>query len=178
LPVGSQSLYRRVLGSRFEELPDVLKRFHDSERGGRARGTLHVERGKGFLRNVAASLLGMPPAGPAVPVRLEIVVDGDREHWRRHFPGRCSSSTQWARGELLMEAFGAGSFSCVLVIDGTCLRYEFQRAWFAGVAIPSGFSPRVDGRVFAGENGWRVEVHVYAPLLGEVFHYEGWVEPE
>lgn len=173
-----QSLYRRILGPRFDALPEVLKRFHGGADGGRARGTLQVERGAGLVRNALASMLGLPPAGQDVPVRLEVRVEGDRERWLRDFPGRRLRSVQWAEGALLMEAFGLTSFSSAVVVDGASLRYEFRRAWFAGVPLPSWLSFYVDGCVQAGDAGWRVAVHVFAPFVGEIVHYEGWVEPE
>jgi Domain of unknown function (DUF4166) len=171
-------LYRRILGPRFDALPAVLRRFHDSPNGGRARGSLDVERGSGRLRNLVASLWRLPRPGSNVPVRLEVIVDGEKEHWIRHFPDHCLKSIQWGRGGLLIEAFGAGSFSSDLVIDGPSLRYEFRQAWLAGIPVPGWLAPRVDGRVEAGEQGWRVVVHFSIPLLGEIVHYQGWVEPE
>jgi Domain of unknown function (DUF4166) len=174
----STPLYRKVLGSRFDSLPAVLRRFHDSPHGGRARGTLDVERGPGRIRNVVAALWRLPRSGSNVPVFLEVLVDGEKERWLRHFPDHCLKSTQWTREGLLIEAFGAGSFSCALVIDGLCLRYEFRRAWLLGIPIPGWLTPRVDGRVRAGDTGWRVVVRFRVPLLGEIVHYEGWVEPE
>jgi hypothetical protein len=139
---------------------------------------LDVARGPGPLRNLVAWLWGMPRQGSNVPVLLEVIVDGDKERWLRHFPDHCLKSIQWASGGLLIEAFGAGSFSSALVIDGPCLTYEFRRAWLAGIPVPGWFSPRVDGRVYAGETGWRVVVYFFVPLLGEIIHYRGWVEPE
>jgi hypothetical protein len=125
-----------------------------------------------------ASILGLPRAGKDVPVRLEVRVDGDREQWLRHFPGGCLRSVQWADGNLLMESVGLASFSSALVVDGSSLSYEFRRAWFAGIPLPVWLSPYVDGRALAGETGWRVAVHVFAPFLGRIVKYEGWVEPE
>jgi hypothetical protein len=176
--MAAPSLYRRVLGSRFDELPAVLHRFHDSPVGGRARGTFFVVRGRGWLRNVAASLLKMPTAGQDLPVELEVVVEGDKERWARHFPGRQLITVQWAEGDTLLERFGWGTFACKLVVDGSCLRYEFQRAWFAGVPLPGRLAPVVNGLVIARDSGWQVVVHASLPLLGEIVHYEGWVEPE
>lgn len=173
-----QSLYRRILGARFEALPDVLRRFHDTPGGGRAHGTLQVERPEGRFRNALASLLGLPEAGRDVPVRLEVEVEGDRERWVRHLQGRRLETVQWARGGLLMERYGPTAFASALVIEGSCLRYEFRRAWVTGVRLPRRLSPRVDGRVDAGDGGWRVAVRIGAPCLGELVHYEGWVEPE
>jgi hypothetical protein len=176
--MASPSLYRRILGARFDALPEVLRRFHDMPAGGRAHGTFRVERGAGRVRNRLASIMGMPEAGIDVPIRLEVIVEGDRERWVRHFHKQRVETVQWMRGELLMEAFGSTSFSSALVIAGSCLRYEFRRAWFAGIPFPPGMAPFVEGRADACENRWRVSVRIGAPLLGELVHYEGWIEPE
>lgn len=174
----SASLYRRILGARYDELPEVLRRFHEAPGGGRARGTLRVERPPGRFRNALASLLGLPEAGNDVAVRLEVFVEGDRERWVRHIGGRRLVTVEWARGELLMEAIGPTSFSSALVVDGASLRYEFRRAWIVGVPLPGSLSPVVDGSADAGDGGWRVTVRIAAPVLGELVRYEGWVEPE
>jgi hypothetical protein len=174
----SPSLYRRILGERFDALPEVLRRFHDAPGGGQARGTFQVERGAGRVRSGMASLMGMPEAGTDVPIRLQVIVDGERERWVRHFREQRVETVQWMRGDLLMEAFGLTSFSSALVIDGSCLRYEFRRAWWAGIPLPPGMAPFVDGRVDAGEDGWRVSVRIGAPFLGELVHYQGWIGPE
>ena len=172
------SLYRRVLGAGFDQLPVVLRRFHDAANGGSARGMFRVVRGDGIVRNVVADLLRTPRAGEQVPIHLEVVVKGDREHWLRHFPGRCIRTVQWADGNLLMERFGLTSFSSALVVKGSRVNFEFRRAWFAGIPLPVWLSPYVDGYVDAGDTGWRVTVHIFAPFLGEIVGYEGWVEPE
>jgi hypothetical protein len=176
--MASLSLYRRVLGASFEQLPEVLRRFHDGPSGGSARGTFRVVRGDGMVRNFVAGLQRMPRAGENVPIWLEVKVKGDREQWLRHFPGRCTRTVQWADGNLLMERSGLTSFSSALVVQGSRVHYEFRRAWFAGIPLPVWLSPYVDGYVDAGDTGWRVTVHIFAPFLGEIVHYEGWVEPE
>jgi hypothetical protein len=107
-----------------------------------------------------------------------VEVEGDRERWVRHLPGRRLETVQWARGDLLMEAVGPTSFSSALVVDGPCLRYVFGRAWFLGVPLPRRLAPVVDGSACAGDGGWRVAVRIAAPVLGELVRYEGWVEPE
>lgn len=171
-------LYRRVLGPRFELLPEVLRRFHDTAGGGRAHGTFRVERGAGWLRNSLASLWQMPPEAENVPVRLEVIVDGERERWLRHFAGHVLASTQWANEDLLMESFGSGVFSSALVIEDCCMRYEVRQVWLAGLPIPGFLSPEIDGRVHAGERGWRVATGFAVPILGTIIHYEGSVEIE
>ncbi len=92
------SLYRRILRERFDVLPSVLRRFHDADGGGRARGIFRVERAPGRLRGAIASILGMPRAGAEVPVRLGVAVEGDRERWTRDFDGRRVETVQWRGG--------------------------------------------------------------------------------
>ena len=174
----TQSLYRRVLGARFDDLPSSLRRFHDTEGGGRAKGVFQVERGRGWLRNIVASLMGFPPAGVNVPVVLEVVALRDRERWVRRFPTKTVVSTQWERDQLLIEAFGLYSFSSRLSLAGADLVYEFYQARLAGVPLPRWFAGHAEGMVTGDENGWRVVVRIFAPVLGEIVHYEGRVEPE
>jgi hypothetical protein len=72
-----------------------------------------------------------------------------------------------------MEAFGRTVFASALVVDGSSLRYEFRRAWFAGVPLPRRLAPVVDACADAGDTGWRLAVHLSAPYLGELVYYEG-----
>src|SRR5215831_8185666 len=105
-PVSPLPLYRRLLGDAFDRLPPVWRRFHDSPTGGTGSGTFRVTRGKGFFANLLAALGGLPRAGEAVPVRLRVGIEGDRERWVREFPGCRLETVQWASGGLLIEAAG------------------------------------------------------------------------
>ena len=87
-------------------------------------------------------------------------------------------SKQWEKDQLLIEQYGVNSFSSKLTIVRDEVIYEFQRAWLAGIPLPSWLSPAIEGFVTGEETGWRVVVRVFAPLLGEILHYEGWVQPE
>ena len=172
------SLYRRILGPAFEALPDVLRRFHDTPGGGRARGRLTIERPDGWLRNALANLLGLPRRGVDVPVSLDIAVEQDRERWVRCFDGQIVRTVQWDCDGRLMEALGPSTFSCALLIDGATLRYQFDRAWFCGILLPRRLAPHVESWVTARDGGWFVTVRIFAPFLGELVHYEGWLEPQ
>jgi hypothetical protein len=120
----------------------------------------------------------MPTTGEGVAVRLEVAVEGERERWCRYFDEKRLCTIQWCRDGLLMERLGLVVFASALVLEGTCLRYEFRRAWLAGIPLPRWLSPVVAGSTVAGDAEWQVEVHIIAPFLGEVVHYQGWVEPE
>ena len=47
--MASLSLYRRVLGERFDTLPYVLKRFHGASDKSDARGIFLITRGAGII---------------------------------------------------------------------------------------------------------------------------------
>ena len=140
--MATPSLYRRVLGASFDQLPEVLRRFHDGAKGGSARGAFRVVRGDGIFRNSVAGLLRMPRAGEDVPIRLEVVVKGDREQWLRHFPGRCTRTVQWADGNLLMERFGLISFSrCGWLYRARVLAMNSGERGLLAFLCRSGFRP-------------------------------------
>jgi hypothetical protein len=172
------SLHRRTLDEQFDTLPEELRRFHDASGGGRARGVFGIEDAKRRLPNTLASLMGMPRSGSNVPVKLQVEVEGHRERWIRDFGGHGVVTMQWARRDVLIESRGWASLSATLVIDGSRLRYGFDRAWFAGIPLPCGLSPSVESYVDAGETGWCVVVRFFGPIPGELVRYEGWVEPE
>lgn len=141
-------LYRRLLGDRFAELPGVLQCFHDAAGGsGAKRGDISGLSAARASSALVATLLRLPAAGARVPVRLVVTPSGDREQWDRFFGGHRVRTLQWAHGEHVMEQFGIATFACALVIEGSRLRYEFKRAWLAGIAIPSWLSPRVISHV-------------------------------
>jgi hypothetical protein len=171
------SLYRRLLGPLYDELPEVLRRFHDAPDGHRARGWLDVARGRGLLRNAIAWILGMPAAGSGVEVELAIAVEGTRERWVRHFGGQRVETVQWADGGLLMESLGPTSFASGVHADGSGLHYVFRRAWLGPLPFPRWFSPRISGEAIGEGDAWRVTVRIEAPIVGLLIRYEGPVRP-
>ena len=112
-------------------------------------GTFRVVRGRGRLRNLAASLSGLPQAGEDVPVRLEVVVKGEpRALESAAFPASTFTTLQWADGELLMERSDRLVFSSTLVIDGPYLRYRSGEPGCWAFLCRSGF-------LLMSTAGWR-----------------------
>lgn len=172
------SLYRRVLGEAFDTLPPVLQRFHDMANGGSASGVLRVTRGRGWLRHGLAALLRLPPEGERVPVRLRVVVEGERERWIRDFGSLRLETVQWARKGLLIEAVGPLCMGYRLVADEEGMRMECVRAWLSFLPLPAACTPRNGAVVKAGQLGWRVSVQIQVPVFGLLATYEGEMVPE
>jgi hypothetical protein len=177
LPTTS-SLYKRVLGEEFDSLPSVLRCFHEVSAGGKARGRLRITRGKGWLRNVLATLMRLPPQGEQVPVSLAVCVEEEAERWTRNFGPLCLVTRQWVQNGLLIEAAGPVRFGFRLTADATGMEFHFAGCWFLGVRLPSALAPRVHAEARGREACWWLSVCVEVPALGVLVRYEGEMTPE
>jgi hypothetical protein len=172
------TVYQRVLQGRFELLHPALQRFLGDERGGQATGRLRVTRPAGWLRRLAGSALGLPPAGE-YDILLVVTPRGDGQLWVRHFGKHLLTTSQSDHRGLLVEAAGPGSIGFELVVEGGALFYRPRRAWMLGVPVPLWLSPGVEAdNVPTASGGWRVVVRFRLPLLGPVGEYEGEVTPK
>jgi hypothetical protein len=171
------TVYQEVLGERFGLLHPTLRRFFGDERGGRASGRLKVTRAAGRLRSLAASALGLPPAGD-YDVLLEVVPHGAGQRWVRHFGQHLLTTDQGRRRELLLESSGPAGIGFALTVADGALLFRGDRAWLCGVPLPrwlvSGLAAE---NTPADSGGWRVRVCFRLPLLGLVGEYEGEVIP-
>jgi hypothetical protein len=174
---GMPSLYRRVLGDALEELPPALRHFHARETGGEATGALHVTVGQGWLWIVAAAMLRLPAPADRLPMRLQVVVQGERERWVREIGGRQMITVQEARDGLLIESFGSLRVAFRLVAKGETLRFESDRCWLGPAPLPAWLAPRIEAISEGRPDGWWVRVRVEAPCIGLLLAYEGEVTP-
>jgi hypothetical protein len=171
-------LYRRILGDRFDRLPAVLRRFHDSNDGGRARGKVKVTRPAGRLHHLLGLLLRLPRAGCDVPLDLQVTVDGERERWIRQFGDSRMETTQWNDHGLLIEAAGSARFAFKLVVEDTSMHFQCVRVWLFSVPLPGFIAPVLKADVCTTNANWSVDVQVVVPGLGQVLRYQGTVVPE
>lgn len=173
-------LYPRLLGASWSSLPDVVRRMHS---GGsrRATGLFDVRHGAG-LRAGLVRLLGLPPAGRAVPTVLTVTSDPAGERWERRFGARDFATDQRAGADgRLLERFGLFELRLDLRVEDETLRYEPAgagvRLFGHVITIPHWMAPRVAGRVSAEGERARVQIEVAAPLLGLLIGYSGSVAP-
>ena len=136
-----------------------------------AEGVATVTRGSGLLARLAAALVGFPPAGENVPVRVDLqngVQDG-RERWTRSFAGRSFHRTQeQGRGRfewLVCERFGPLCAGMALVLDDGRLRLIVRRWSVFGVPLPLWLAPRGDAYEYAedGRFHFHVEIAIRSP---------------
>jgi hypothetical protein len=180
-PAAGMPLYRRLLGDAYAALPAPIRDMHDLAGTLSAEGLATVERGQGVLARAVAAVVGFPPAGRDIAVKVDFALRDGREVWRRDFAGRTFSSTQEAgRGrfdQLMCERFGPFAFGIALVCEADRLRLVVRRWSLLGVPLPPALAPF--GTAFESAEGGRFHFHVEikAPLTGLIVRYQGWLLP-
>ena len=172
-----ETLYQRVLGSRFADLHPVLQRFHSSRERMVGVGLFRVTHQLGWFRRLLVKCMGLPPAGEAVEVSVEVSPTEAGERWTRSFAGRPLVTFQTAKGDLLMESGGPIRFGIALAVADGGMTFRTRSAWFLGVPLPRWFGPSVDAEVVPKGEGWGVVVSLTLPLVGRLLEYRGEVIP-
>lgn len=175
-------LYRRLLGSAWDRLPDPVRRLHDLHGELTATGRAEVSRGRGVLAGLAARLFGFPPSGADVPLTVSFRAGPEGEVWRRRFGEGCFLSVQSeGRGRsegLLSERFGPVAVDMALVLEGERLRLVVRRWRLFGIALPLWLAPKGEAFETAEAGRFRFDVSIGHPLTGLIVAYRGWLEPE
>jgi hypothetical protein len=83
----SEPLFRRMLGTQFECLPEALRALHDRSRDSRAVGRCAVTLGRSRPARALAWLLRLPPAAGDIPLAVDFVLEKGGETWRRDLAG-------------------------------------------------------------------------------------------
>lgn len=172
-----EPIYRSLLGSAFDDLPNAVRKLHDSKVERQWHGTADVKRGRGLLARVIATLIGFPGQADDVRVAVAFTPDAEGERWTRtfgthsfHSHQRCGSGRN---RHLLVERFGVLEVALALVIDGDRLQLIPRRWSLLGIPLPKFLLPR--GTSFETQNGERFSfnVDVTLPLVGRVVSYKG-----
>lgn len=166
------SLFRRLLGRRFDALPAQVRLVHGS--GGRFEGAAVARAGRGPFARGLARLVGLPRSGlTSVAVDIERAADG--EVWTRRFGPRAFRSR-------LVPADGIGQFE--ERVGPLRLRFDLRPTpigvmwrlvgWRLGpLPLPFALAPRVLARGEARAGGYGFTVVVAHALLGPIFAYRG-----
>jgi hypothetical protein len=168
-------LYEQLLGPSFWSLPNALVEFH--RRGGRAAGTLRVDRGSNPVARFLATRLGLPRAGDRVPVGLQVTPLAGGEHWVRRFDGVRFETRQRARNGLLEERVGWWRLIFRVTASPSGLRFQQVGMRVLDLPMPMVLAPRTTAAATPWEDGWWINVRLEAPLVGLICSYEGGLVP-
>ncbi|VAV94764.1 FIG00986352: hypothetical protein [hydrothermal vent metagenome] len=180
-PVPESSLYKRVLGPAFEQLPAPVARLHALDRERRWTGSARVQRGRSILARAIARLIGFPPGTDNIPVAVTLKPERDGERWIRQFgDAQFQSFQRPGQGRmthLLEESFGMVTVALALVIKEGRL-YLIPRHWrIFGVPMPKFLLPEGNSFEHADQGRFNFDVTIKVPLIGLIVSYQGFLKP-
>ncbi len=170
------SLYRRVMGCDFEQLPGSLQQLHTVLRDGGFRGEAQVTRGKNPLSRLIATIFGFPSVGKH-DLQVHIKVDGKGERWTRRFSGKNFTSHLRKSGRFLTENFGPLQFQFALPVTDSRLTMVMTGWKFWCLPLPLFLAPRSEASEWEESERFHFDVPITLPLVGLMVHYRGWLEP-
>ena len=141
-----------------------------------AAGRLDVVRGRGPLAWLGATIGGLPVAGRAVPVTLEVTMTPDGFLWKRTFAGKPLASALRERDGDLVERFGPLQLAFRLIDDGPETEWRTTGMRFGSLRIPRWLALRVSVVTKLVAPGWHVDVRIAAPLIGLLCRWHGFME--
>jgi hypothetical protein len=176
----TEPLYRRVLGTAWERLPQPIKDLHSVADEQHFAGRAAIDRGKGWIARLLAALYRFPAAGADVPVEVRLERRGDGELWRRSFAGRHFSSWQ-AEGQgrsrhLVEERFGPVTVGLALMLGDGRLDYVVRRWSLLGIPMPRFMSPGGTTFEYVEQGRFHFHVEIAHPWFGLIVRYRGWLE--
>jgi hypothetical protein len=177
--VDGSSLFERLLGEAWHDLPGAVRQLHTFASEHEVRGRCTVERGRGLLSSWIASLVRFPAAGDDVPVSVHFRSENGNERWTRQFgQHRFASTMLMGRGRserLLCERIGPIDFAQALVVEGDRLRFIPRRWSIFGIPLPLWLAPRSNAYETEGDGRFRFHVDISHPWIGLIVRYRGWL---
>jgi hypothetical protein len=170
------SLYRTLLGARFDVLPARVRELHDVTETAVWVGRADVERGRSRVARALATLFSLPTDGRDQALRVRFEPGGGREVWTRVFGAREFSSVQFQRDGWLAERVGAVTLLSALDASSDGLALQLRKVLVLGIPLPRWLHPCV--RTFESDRDgrYRFEVEAHLPVVGLLVRYAGWLE--
>lgn len=174
----STPLYRHVLNTAYDSLPETVQALHGTNETRIWSGTAQIVRGKNLFANMVAVLFRFPKAATASKICVTLTPKSNgSEIWERNFDGKKFRSVQrlgtGKNEHLLMEKFGPIEVAIALLIKDDKMFLETKSWSFLGILMPKFLMP--NGKSFeTEENGCFVfNVEIKAPLVGLIVAYKG-----
>jgi len=177
--VAERALFRRALGSAFDDLPAPIRHAHEVADRLLLAGQATIEPAPHAIGRLIARLIGFPATASEVPVSVEMRVDADDEIWTRTFgTARFASRLSTSTPGRVRERFGPLAFDLELAATGAGLDLVVIAARIGFVRLPAFLTPQSFAKErIDGEGRFHFDVPVSLPVLGLLVHYRGWLVP-
>ncbi|TQV74462.1 DUF4166 domain-containing protein [Denitrobaculum tricleocarpae] len=175
------SLYRRVLGEKFETLPETLQVAHEFEGQRCLTGRVDVRCSETIIGKVLLRLLKLPRPGVDLTARILLQETGQGERWHREFGDDSFSSRvtpHRAKAGCIVETMGGVSAVVRLTAVPDGLQWNVESLSLLGLPLPHAIAPVTQAEERQIDGRYRFEVVITLPLLGLLISYRGWLQPD
>jgi saccharopine dehydrogenase-like NADP-dependent oxidoreductase len=171
------SLFHRLLGRRFLDLPVIFRSVHDGRERLTFRGRAVARNGRGILGRLLRAGIGLPSAGRH-EVEVTIAPDTLGETWTRRFGSSRFSSRLASIPSLgaFEERFGLLRFSFQMGVSEMGEVVWRTTGWrFSGLPLPRALAPAIRASAWSERDRYRFSVVVAHPWFGLLFGYRGYL---
>lgn len=170
VPEGA-SLFRQVLGTNFDHMPEVTRRLHRGWPAVIARGSATVKPATSVAGRVLARIFALPTSVGELPLEVIIESRDGREFWTRRFGKQTMRSVMRADGDLLEERFGLVAIAMKLAATEAGLDMRPVSGRFAGIPLPRFLLPVVKAEETSEAGRHVFEVIIGLPIIGHLVAY-------
>ena len=167
-----EALFPSRLGAAFEQLDPRLQLIH----GGDSRdlhGTVTVQRGSSVAAKILAMATSLPPALQNAPIRVEILIHGDKERWIRTYAGaHRMSSTLFRSGNWLVERVGPASLTFRVLAREGGMDWHLEQVSMLGLPLPVRWF-QISARVDIQDGRYHFLIDSALRGVGRIVRYEG-----
>ncbi len=175
------NLYRRVLGEKFETLPETIQAAHGFEGQHCLTGKVEVRCSENIIVRLLLRLLKLPRPGADVTAKILLQEDGQGERWHREFGSDSFSSRvkpHRAKQGRIVETMGGVSAVIRLNVIPDGLQWNVESLSLLGLPLPRAIAPVTQATERQVDGLYRFEVSITLPLLGLLISYRGWLQPD
>lgn len=171
------TLYERALGQdAYARLPLAVQRFHSLAGLHVFAGQVRTYAPQGKLSRLLALCLGTPRQDSQGLLRFELQSSADSEQWTRTFPVQTMQSKLTLERNLIVERLGAATLRFRLCASEHSLTMELDSLSFLSIPCPRWLLPQVLAVESGQADALHFKVRAALPLVGEVAHYEGYLD--
>ncbi len=175
-----EALFKRVLGKDFASMPEVTQLLHRGAPAVVGEGEADIEPPQNFAGRLLSAFFRFPKPGKAQPVSVIVEQTGGGERWLRRYPGRDMLSIM-SHGEpetqTLEERFGLFSFRMKISCNEDGLDMDMVSARLGPLPLPKFIVPGIKASERADKSDRHLfDVAISLPLVGQIVHYNGWLE--
>lgn len=170
------SLFQRVLGERFAELPPLMQQIHNGE-SQRWKGKVTVSWGRNPWVKRILPLAGIPTAGKDLPCQVDLVPTQNGERFLRCFAQQPLNSYLRDDGPIMRETFGPLTMDIATDIKQQQLVQYCQDTKFFGCSLPGPVQMRIKAREWCHDSKLFFDVCIGLECGFYFLRYRGSLKP-